>query len=260
MADKYRQKWTREETILAFDLYCKIPFSKISQTNPEIIELAGLIGRTPGSVGLKMANLAACDPEVLGRNLHGMSNGSKLDKEVFDEFASDWLSLSNRAQEILAEYKGVDVITLNPELELDSIPPGEYRNQQTKARIGQYFFRTAVLSAYGGRCCVTGLKNPTMLRASHIKPWKDSDEKTERTNPCNGLSLNTFHDAAFDKGLITIDKNLRIVTSKELLDADMDQKTREWMLYYSGKEIVLPDKFFPGKAFIEYHNDVIFKG
>ncbi len=67
MADKYRKKWSREETILAFDLYCKIPFSKIGQTNPDIIKLAELIGRTPGSVGLKMANLAACDPEILGK-------------------------------------------------------------------------------------------------------------------------------------------------------------------------------------------------
>ena len=47
-------KWSREETILAFDLYCRTPFRKISQGNPEIIELAQLLGRTPGAVGLKM--------------------------------------------------------------------------------------------------------------------------------------------------------------------------------------------------------------
>ena len=40
----------------------------------------------------------------------------------------------------------------------------------------------------------------------------------------------------------------------------MDDKTREWFSYYNGKEIILPDKFMPGKQFIEYHNDVIFKG
>jgi len=51
LAEK-RNNWTREETILAFDLYCKIPFSKISKTNKEIIELANLIGRTPSAVGL----------------------------------------------------------------------------------------------------------------------------------------------------------------------------------------------------------------
>ena len=52
-----RKNWTREETILAFDLYCKVPFSKISKTNEKIIDLAKVIGRTPSAVGLKMANL-----------------------------------------------------------------------------------------------------------------------------------------------------------------------------------------------------------
>ncbi len=40
----------------------------------------------------------------------------------------------------------------------------------------------------------------------------------------------------------------------------MDEKTREWFAFYNGKEIILPDKFLPGKEFIQYHNDVIFKG
>ena len=45
-----------------------------------------------------------------------------------------------------------------------------------------------------------------------------------------------------------------------LWEAVMDEKTREWFAFYNGKEIILPDKFLPGKEFIEYHNDVIFKG
>ena len=40
----------------------------------------------------------------------------------------------------------------------------------------------------------------------------------------------------------------------------MDEKTREWFAFYNGKKIILPDKVLPGKEFIEYHNDVIFKG
>ena len=102
MAEKYRVKWSREETILAFDLYCKVPFSKISKTNPDIIELANLLGRTPSSVGLKMANLAHFDKELRARNVSGMSNASKLDGEIFREFESDWEGLSYQAQEIKA--------------------------------------------------------------------------------------------------------------------------------------------------------------
>ena len=63
--DRTGIKWSREEIILAFDLYCRTPFGKISQGNPEIIKLAQLLGRTPGSVGLKMHNLAHHDPELL---------------------------------------------------------------------------------------------------------------------------------------------------------------------------------------------------
>ena len=57
-------KWSREETILAYELYCRTSFSKISQTNPEIKKLSELLGRTPGSVALKMHNLAHYDPEL----------------------------------------------------------------------------------------------------------------------------------------------------------------------------------------------------
>lgn len=263
MADKYRVKWTREETILAFDLYCKIPFSKISKTNKDIIELANLLGRTPSSVGLKMANLAHFDPELKARNVSGMSNASKLDGEIFQEFSADWTELSYQAQVIKAQMSkstieqvaGIDGVE-----EIITLPAGEYREQAMKTRVGQYFFRMSVLSAYRNQCCVTGIELPNVLIASHIKPWKDSDEKTERTNPSNGLCLNALHDKAFDRGLITIDKNYCIVNSKMLKDAEMDEESKSWLLSYEGKQIFLPDRFYPGSKFIEYHNDVIFKG
>lgn len=87
-----------------------------------------------------------------------------------------------------------------------------------------------------------------------------SNEKTERTNPHNGLCLNSLHDKAFDKGLFTIDKDYRIIISDKVRDAEMDSKTRAWFMGYEKHQIILPDKFLPGKEFIEYHNDVIFQG
>ena len=68
-----RKNWTREETILAFDLYCKVPFSKISKTNEKIIDLAKVIGRTPSAVGLKMANLARFDKELQSRDVSAIT-------------------------------------------------------------------------------------------------------------------------------------------------------------------------------------------
>lgn len=260
MEDRYRIKWSREETILAFDLYCKMPFSKISKTNEEIMELASIIGRTPSSVGLKMANLAHYDPELISKDKKGMSNGSKLDKEIFDEFSNNLEELSYQAQIILAKYKRVKLEELVAIPDIEMIPEGLHREQLVKTRIGQYFFRMSVLSAYSNRCCITGLSNSKLLIASHIKPWKDSDAKTERTNPRNGLCLNALHDHAFDQGLITVDKEYRIINSSNLVTSKMDDETKAWIKSYNHKKILLPDKFYPGKNFIEYHNDVIFQG
>lgn len=255
-----RKNWTREETILAFDLYCKVPFSKISKTNEKIIDLAKVIGRTPSAVGLKMANLARFDKELQSRDVSGMSHGSKLDEEIWNEFCNNWEELSYQSQIILANRKQTTVEKMLDYVDVECIPAGEYRESIVKNRIGQYFFRISVLSAYSNKCCITGLSIPALLVSSHIKPWKDSNARTERTNPSNGLCLNALHDKAFDRGFITIDYDYNIVVSTKLKDANMDLETRKWFQHYGGHKILLPDRFLPGKRFIEYHNDVIFKG
>ena len=253
-----RRNWTREETILAFDLYCKIPFSKVTKSNEKIIELAKIIDRTPSSVVLKLANLAHFDKELRSKNITGMSHGSKLDEKIWNEFCINWEDLSYQAQKILAERKQTNVENMLKYLEIEHIPAGEDKERMMKTRIGQYFFRLSVLSAYSNRCCVTGMAIPELLIASHIKPWKDSDIQTERTNPRNGLCLNALHDKAFDKGLITIDDKYNIIVSEKLKDTEMDLETKKWIAHYDRHKIMLPDRFFPDKKFIEYHNDMVF--
>jgi len=253
-------KWNRDETILAFDLYCRTPFGKIRYNNPDITELAQLLGRTPGAVALKMQNLAHFDPKLRKRNVTAMAHGSKLDSKIFNEFCNDWNELSYQAQVLRAKLQGRDLTEMMENVgDLDSVPAGLYKEQLIKTRVGQHFFRMAVLNSYGNRCCVTGLKKPELLIASHIKPWNVSDERTERTNPSNGLCLNSLHDRAFDKGFITIDQQYRIVISERLKDVPMDSKTKDWFWSYEKHQILLPDKFLPGKDFIEYHNDVVFQ-
>lgn len=259
MADQYGKKWTREETILAFDLYCNMPFGQVSKKNPRIIELASLIGRTPDSVVFKICNLAHHDPKMIERNVKGLSNTSKLDRAIVEEFFENWEELSYQAKMILAERQQKLVQDIVPISDLLEIPEGSYRETAIKQRIGQYFFRNSVLMAYDNRCCVTGLNCSDLLIASHIKPWSVSDARTERTNPSNGLCLNALHDKAFDRGLITLDQHYRIVISTQLKNANMDDDTKDWFEKYNGKEIILPDKFLPGKEFIEYHNDIIFQ-
>ena len=103
---------------------------------------------------------------------------------------------------------------MNEDDTIDTLPAGKTRTSTVQTRVNQGFFRSAVISAYNRKCCVTGLDVPSLLVASHIKPWRDSDPQTERTNPCNGLSLNSLHHEAFDDGIFTIDTDYRIWVSR----------------------------------------------
>ena len=76
------------------------------------------------------------------------------------------------------------------------------REAVTAARVGQGRFRDALMSAWSNRCAVTGIDVEDLLRASHIKPWRDSDNG-ERLDAENGLLLVATLDAAFDAGLIS---------------------------------------------------------
>lgn len=139
MLDRTGIKWSKEETILAFDLYCRTSFGKIGSSNKDIVELASLLGRTPGAVALKMQNLAHYDPELRKRNVTTMAHGSKLDALVWEEFSSNWEELSYQARCILSNIKSesIDKIMIEPEIAM--IPEGRVREQLVKNRIGQYF-------------------------------------------------------------------------------------------------------------------------
>ena len=111
------------------------------------------------------------------------------------------------------------------------------------------------MANYGEKCCLTGLAIPELLVASHIKPWRDSDPKTERLNASNGILLNAFHDKAFDKGLITLSNDCEIILSPTLAKDDI---TSEWLFKYEGRKITMPYAMPPASTFIEYHQDVVF--
>ena len=154
-----------------------------------------------------------------------MAHGSKLNYSIFQEFVNDWEGLSYQAQLIKAKMMGMPAEDILEMDDLPLLPEGLTHDQVIKARVGQYFFRLSVLTAYNNQCCVTGLRLPELSVASHIKPWAKSNEKTERTNPSSGLAFNPFHDKAFDKGFITIDKNYQIVISSQIKEVPMDKET-----------------------------------
>ena len=89
------------------------------------------------------------------------------------------------------------------------------RESVVKERIGQGQFRDGLLKAYGHKCMICGLNIKSLLRASHIKAWKDSDNR-ERLDVNNGLLLCTTHDSLFDSHLISFDCNRKILISKKI--------------------------------------------
>lgn len=250
-------KWTREELILAFNLYCKIPFGTIHNRNPRIIALANVLGRTPSAVSWKLANFARLDPSLQNRNITGASHGSKLDIEVWDEFNQDWEKLSFESERLVAQKIGKRVEAV-AEIETVDLPKaGKERETIVKVRVNQSFFRKTVLAAYDFKCCITGLEISDLLNASHIIPW--SKDETNRVNPRNGLCLNAMHDRAFDRGLLTITTDYKVKISKSIKRYDVDGIVNDFFGRYNGSEIKLPSRFLPDVAFLKYHNNYIFK-
>jgi hypothetical protein len=83
-------------------------------------------------------------------------------------------------------------------------------------RVGQDVFRDGLLEYWEGKCAVTGLAVPELLRASHIKPWADCETDAERLDVFNGLLLAPHLDALFDKGFITVVDDGAVVVSGAL--------------------------------------------
>jgi len=251
--------WTREELILAINLYCKLPFGKMHKTNAAIIELAALIGRTPSSVALKLGNFASFDPTLKARGIKGASNASKLDKEIWDEFYNNWDSALLLSEEMLAQKQHSTIEKIN-EIALEYLPKdGKEKERLIKTRVNQSLFRKIVLATYNNRCCITGIAQTELLIASHIVPW--SQNESLRLNPMNGLCLNALHDRAFDTGLIAIrpDDYCIILSDKlkqkKLMSAGLETN----FIAYEHKQIILPDKFLPEPEYLEYHYKHIFK-
>lgn len=255
-----RLGWTRQQLLVAFNLYCQIPFGKLHSRNPEIIKYAELIGRTPSALAMKLTNIASLDPVITSSGRRGLKGASSADKEMWNEMQNDWENFaieSFQAMRVFDEDSNEEEITNFKKVIDDTIDyRGSNKTVKTTVRIGQGFFRKAVLSAYDYKCCISGLSIPSLLIASHIIPWRADEEN--RMNPRNGLSLSMLHDKAFDIGIITINENMTVRVSQKLLN-NKDEFFTTALLNYDGKQINIPNKFQPNSDFLAYHRENIFE-
>ncbi len=248
------REWSREETIVAFNVYCKIPFEASSKTHPLIVEFAELLGRSPSALNMKVGNFGRLDPLLQARGIVGLRHGARLEEEVWHEFHGDWERLAYESERLVREFR-LRRLGLNRDIEV--LPRGEDCSREVKQRVNQDFFRAAVLSAYNFQCCITGITQPELLVASHIIPW--AKDATLRTNPRNGLCLNALHDRAFDRGLLTVTGE-GVVRLSECLLADSSPAAQLYFHPYEGETIREAGKFTAFPEFLDYHQREIFLG
>jgi putative restriction endonuclease len=119
-------------------------------------------------------------------------------------------------------------------------------------RVGQDIFRQGLMEYWEGRCAITGLAIPELLRASHIKPWAECATDAERLDVYNGLLLAPHLDALFDQGFITVADDGAVVISPALDSASRKLlgivDPNSWHVLATGHP-----------AYLQWHRDRVFK-
>lgn len=249
--------WTNEQTKLAFELYCRTPFGKLHHGNSQIVELAELIGRTPSALAMKLSNFASLDPSITSTGRVGLRSASARDREIWDAFHADWEGLAVECAELLQSLRHSRQQAIRSERAVDSAfdlddYSGETRRAIVQQRAKQEFFRRAVLTSYGGRCCISGVSDARFLIASHIVPWRE--DKANRLNPRNGLCLSAIHDKAFDRHLFTLGVDGQVVLSPTLKQTQ-DTFLREVFWPTEGSPIEAPERFAPDPELMAQHRE-----
>jgi putative restriction endonuclease len=250
--------WTRDELLTAINLYCKTPFGKMHRHNPRIISLAGSLKRSASAVAMKLVNFASIDPAQRSRNIRGLGNVSKLDVEVWREFYSNWEQLAFESEKAIIRL-GVEDRYEGYANDISAIPDGSKTEAErtTRVRLVQGFFRNATLANYEFECAFCGIDIPDLLLASHIIPWKD--DVARRADPRNGICLCALHDKAFDRGLMGLDSEFRILVSPVAKRNPESNIHRAAFLEIEGKRMALPKRFLPDVNAVGFHRSRIFR-
>jgi len=249
--------WSKDELILAFNLYLKIPFGKMHSRNPDIIYLANIMGRSANSIAIRLSNFASVDPYHQKRGIVGMKGGVKQVQPIWDEFFQNKEALVYESERILAEKEKQTIDAKYKELLYDIADlKGETKLREVKTRVNQNVFRQIVVANYSGKCAISGIDIPDLLLASHIIPW--SKNESERLNPENGVCLSALYDKAFDKGLIGINHNYEVLLSSDLKKKNKQEYFDKYFAQIENKMIELPKRYYPNKDFLQYHLDEIF--
>jgi putative restriction endonuclease len=254
-----RKLWTKDELILALNLYLKLPFGKLHSGTPEIIHLAHLLGRTPSSIAMRLNNFASVDPILQKRGIVGLVGGKKQVEPIWNEFINNRDALLYESERILAEKEHTSIENKFSEiLKGTEHLKGESKLREVKTRVNQNVFRQIVLANYSGKCAISGIDIPDLLLASHIIPW--SKNEAERLNPENGICLSALYDKAYDKGYIGINEKFEVILSPLLKKKNEEAYYKKYFSSLQNTKITMPQKYYPKKEFLQFHLEEIFNG
>jgi len=261
------KKWTRDELLILLNIYHKLDFGQLDHRNKIVKAVAIALGRTSSSVSMKLCNFAAFDPVLKLRGIRGLPGASKLDGEMWNEYAASPTECIAASEELLhrafkaTDHESVEVskrdgIHKVPKTFLPPLATETVAN--VKLRRGQDYFRSVVLNNYGEQCAVSRIPVRELLIASHILPWATYPE--HRLDVSNGICLSRLHDAAFDLGLITFDDDLRLRLSNKLRGLLPGQKSLDQNFgAYEGEHLFIPDYGVPpSEQFLSWHRINIF--
>ncbi len=138
----------------------------------------------------------------------------------------------------------------------DSMAPRYGAEQIIRPRIGQGAFKVLITDAYHRRCAITGEKTLPVLEAAHIKPYSMDGPHAIS----NGLLLRRDFHTLYDRGYITVDKNMIVEVSTRIKE-DFGNG-REYYTHHGSKLIVLPERMdqMPDPQYLQWHNDNIYLG
>lgn len=255
-----RRLWTRDEMILVLGLYLRTPFGKMHHSNPEVIKMANLIGRTPSAVAMRLGNYASLDPLLQSRGVVGLPGGQDTCRPYWQEFENNRDALLFECEKILAGYENTTLEVKYKSI-LEDIPEGmvgKTREQVVQSRVNQSFFRDIVLANYNGRCALTGIDIPELLVASHVIPWRDNVR--ERLNPRNGICLSSLYDRAFDQGLISFSEDFHVLFSGRIRSSVGKDYYDKYFATIKDSTLAVEGLKYPvDPRFLEWHRDCVFE-
>lgn len=240
-----RKSWTRDELLIALNLYHKLTFGQMHARQAVIVDVARKLGRGANSLAMKLCNFASLDPALKLRGIKGLEGASALDRSVWREFHEHLAETAPASEQAFrALFSGDDDVSVEvvprQGVRVRRPPTGPTSVTATvKVRRGQEYFREIVLNNFGGRCGVSGLDVRELLVASHIAPW--AKHEAGRLEVTNGLCLSRLHDAAFDHWLISFDDDLRLLIGKSLKQALPTEFVAANFSSFAGAKLKIPD-------------------